>query len=135
MPVLKVSIQELKSNLETGGAAGGDESRRAQAAHVELVNSVDRLGPQAIALVRNQQKRYKNFKTKNKRVPVKEILAALQEKMENQVHGPVQGHLLAAAARDEHPAEDLVGAINTRRSYDLRKNHNYSPQLTYTKVE
>ena len=108
-----------------------EERRRAHAAHAELVNTVTRMGAEAAALVRKQPKRYKNFKTKSKRVPIKELLATLQQPMEDQP----QCLLLAAAMRSEEPTSPIVVPANPTRAYELQSLQTSRIGPTYTKVD
>ncbi|KAL8272811.1 hypothetical protein Esti_003250 [Eimeria stiedai] len=64
-------FQELLGQAET-------DTIRAEgkAAHADWVESLNQLGPQASVLVNKQPKRYKKLKSKAKRVPIQELLAA-----------------------------------------------------------
>ncbi|KAL8442273.1 hypothetical protein Emed_007349 [Eimeria media] len=74
LSVVKVTADDLQERL---GQTESDTVREeGKAAHADLLDSVNQLGPQASALVRKQPKRYKNFKSKAKRVPIDELVAA-----------------------------------------------------------
>ena len=133
IPVLEVTTEDLCSRLAT--AEMDEERQQACAAHAQLLDTVNRLGPQAAALVRKQQKRYKNFRTKNKRVPVKEILASLQGTIENLLPEGPQCLLLAAAPTNGQPTADIVAPTATARAYDSKTAFCSLSQPSYSKIE
>ncbi|KAL8451781.1 hypothetical protein Emed_001772 [Eimeria media] len=74
LSVVKVTAADLQERL---GQTESDTVREeGKAAHADLLDSVNQLGLQAPALVRKQPKRCKNFKSKSKRVPIDELVAA-----------------------------------------------------------
>ena len=50
------------------------DRRTARAAHDELLAGVGEMGPRAADLVRPQAKKYKNFRNRNKRIPIKQLI-------------------------------------------------------------
>ena len=134
VPVLEVALGELGLQQEQGDES--DQRRIAQAAHAHLVDSVNQLGSGAAALVRKQQKRYKNFKTKHKRVPIKEILNSLRTKMEEGLHEHGQCNLLAATSGQEgQTTKQTLDIQAPARGYELDQAQNSKACLAYSKVE
>lgn len=96
-----------------------EERRQARGAHAQLVESVTRLGPQAASLVRKQPKRYKNFKTKFKRVPIKELIELAKKNGEDPLADPTICLMLVADPEGQGPTRSDMGFSGTRRDLDF----------------
>ncbi|KAL8271641.1 hypothetical protein Esti_004446 [Eimeria stiedai] len=104
--VAEVTASDLQERL---GQAETDALRAAgKAAHADLVESLNQLGPHASALVRKQPKRYTNFKSKAKRVPIQGLMAAAGNHYANLL--PDQSQCLMLSAAPSHVQQPIPEA-------------------------
>ena len=101
LPLVPISPEDLKSKLNN--PLIDDARRQARGAHDQLVKSVTQMGPGAAALVRKQPKRYKNFKTKVKRVPIKELMELAKQNSEDPQADPASCFMLLAQSKEPDP--------------------------------
>ena len=78
-----------------------DDKRRG--AHDQLVKSITQMGPSATSLVRKRPKRYKNFKAKVKRVPIKELMELAKKNGEDPCVDPTMCFMLLAESKEHDP--------------------------------
>ncbi|KAL8273035.1 hypothetical protein Esti_003088 [Eimeria stiedai] len=95
LSVVEATASDLQKLL--GQAETNTVRAEGKAAHADLVESLDQLGPQASALVRKQPKRYKNSKSTAKSVPIQGLTAAARTHCADSLTGQPQCVMLSAA--------------------------------------
>ena len=129
--VYRIPMMDLrvKTVMEGAKSANVDEARvQGREAHEQLASTVQQLGPQAAALIRKQAKRYKNFKTKAKRIPIKEIVRDSREKKEKEIEKE-ECTLMVARPGDEKACGDW-GRHEEGREKSVERS-----ESTYEKLE
>ena len=122
IPMMDIKV---KAVMEGAKCANVDEARlQGREAHEQLASTVQQLGPQAAALIRKQAKRYKNFKTKSKRIPIKEIIRDSKEEKEVK-NEKGQCTLMVARPRSEEACGVFDRRAEEGKSLDKRSKGTY----------
>ena len=108
----------------------------ARGAHAQLVDMVARLDPGATALVRKQPTRYKNFKNRGKRVPIKEIMELAKNNSENPAVDPSRCLVLVALGPEgQRTKEELDYGKTVSQIVPRLTQHEEELKLTHNKLE
>ena len=104
------------ANSERAGAKMGEkeklevEKQLAEEARKLMMEDIERLDPPDIgAMVRPPAKRYKNFKNRAKKIPIKQLLKTLQQQKEGDLTNANQAMMLVAVPIPDTPEREEEG--------------------------